>query len=157
MACLFVRKYSNLLLIPILLTIFTEEEDRKRGCLRFSAALVITLLASYALAFGWHRRPVASSTGTPDDPDRVQISHLAQRPDGVCVCAVRGVGARARGRARWVCALLAVLAVVNVMLMVKGRTGYVVLAGLVLLWIASNLRWKGLAAADRAGGGGFHR
>src|SRR4051794_13289084 len=50
---LFVRKYSNLLLIPILVTVFTEEEDRKRALLAFSAALVLTLLASYALASGW--------------------------------------------------------------------------------------------------------
>src|SRR3954451_1479288 len=50
---LFVRKYSNLLLIPILVTVFTEEEDRKRALLAFSAALVITLLASYGLALGW--------------------------------------------------------------------------------------------------------
>ena len=33
------------------------------------------------------------------------------------------------------------------MLMVKGRTGYVILAGLILLWIAANLRWKGFIAA----------
>ena len=143
---LFVRKYSNLLLIPILVTVFTEEEDRKRALLAFSAALVITLLASYALAFGW--LPTGGViTGTPDDPTvfKYRISHNVLM---AFACLLFAEMARAtRGRQRWVWAVLAVLAIGNVMLMVKGRTGYVILAGLILLWIAANLRWKGFVAA----------
>ncbi len=143
---LFVRKYSNLLLIPILVTVFTEEEDRQRALLAFSAALVITLLASYALAFGW--LPAGGViTGTPDDPTvfKYRISHNVLMG---FACLLFAEMARAtRGRQRWVWAVLAVLAIGNVMLMVKGRTGYVILAGLILLWIAANLRWKGFVAA----------
>src|SRR6185295_7873110 len=42
-----------------------------------------------------------------------------------------------------------------VMVMVKGRTGYVVLAGLVLLWSGSNLRSKGVIAALALAVAGF--
>lgn len=143
---LFLRKYSNLLLIPILLTLFSEEEDRKRGLLAFCAALVVTLIASYGLAFGVI--PTGGViTGAPDDPTvfKWRISHNILM---AFACVLFAEFARTtRGRTRWAYALLALLALVNVVLMVKGRTGYVVLAGLTLLWIASNLRWKGLVAA----------
>jgi hypothetical protein len=43
---------NNLLLIPILVTVFSEEQDRRRGLLAFGAALVVTLIASYGVAFG---------------------------------------------------------------------------------------------------------
>jgi O-antigen ligase len=143
---LFLRKYSNLLLIPILLTLFSEEEDRRRGLLAFCAALVVTLIASYGLALGFI--PTGGViTGALDDPTvfKGRISHNILM---AFACVLFAEFARTtRGRARWVYAVLALLALVNVVLMVKGRTGYVVLAGLTLLWIASNLRWKGLVAA----------
>ena len=143
---LFLRKYTNLLLIPILVTIFTQEEDRRRGLLAFCAALVITLIASYGVAFGVI--PTGGViTGEPSDPTvfKWRIPHNILM---AFACVLFAEMARsARGRARWAYVALAVLAVVNVMLMVKGRTGYVVLAGLTLLWIANSLRWKGLIAA----------
>jgi O-antigen ligase len=143
---LFLRKYSNLLLIPILVTIFTEAEDRRRGLLALSAALVITLIASYGLAFGVI--PTGGvMTGAPADPTvfKWRIPHNILM---AFACILFAEMARStRGRERWVWGLLAVLAVINVILMVKGRTGYVVLAGLTLLWVASSLRWKGLVAA----------
>ena len=46
----FLRKYSNLLLIPIFVTLFTREEDRRHGLLAFAAAMTITLLLSYGIA-----------------------------------------------------------------------------------------------------------
>lgn len=143
---LFLRKYSNLLLIPILVTVFTEEEDRRRGLLAFAAALLITLLLSYGVA--WGVVPYGGIiTGVPQDPSvfksRIQHNILMAFACLVFVEAARSSGSRER----WLWTLLAALAVINVVLMVQGRTGYVVLAGLTLLWIASRLRWKGLVAA----------
>jgi O-antigen ligase len=143
---LFLRKYNNLLLIPILVTVFSEEQDRRRGLLAFGAALVVTLIASYGVAFGLI--PTGGViTGAPDDPTvfKWRIPHNILM---AFACVLFAELARTTpGRARWAYAVLAVLAIINVVLMVKGRTGYVVLAGLTLLWIASNLRWKGLVAA----------
>jgi O-antigen ligase len=143
---LYLRKYSNLLLIPILVTIFTDEADRKRALIAFAAALIITLLASYGLAFGL--LPGAGIIiGTPDEPNPFK-SRIAHNILMAYACLLFAEMARsARGRERWGWAALAVLAVLNVTMMVKGRTGYVILAGLILLWTASNLRWKGVVAA----------
>ena len=143
---LFLRKYSNLLLIPILVTIFVEAEDRSRALRVFSATLIITLIASYGVAFGL--LPGGGViTGTPDEPTvfKLRISHNLLMAFG---CLLFAETARmTRGPQRWLWIALAVLALINVMAMVKGRTGYVVLAGLMLLWIASNLRWKAFVAA----------
>jgi O-antigen ligase len=143
---LFVRKYSNLLLIPILVTIFTDAEDRKLALLAFAAALIVSLVASYALAFGVVSHN-AVIIGWSYDPSafKSRIAHNILMAYG---CLLFAELARSmNGRERWIWAALAALALVNVMLMVKGRTGYVVLAGLVLLWISGRFRWKGLVAA----------
>jgi len=143
---LFVRKYSNLLLIPILITIFTEPEDRRLGLLAFAAALIVSLIVSYALALGVISHS-AVITGWSYDPSAFK-SRIAHNILMAYACLLFAELARSTdGRQRWIWAALAALAVVNVMLMVKGRTGYVVLAGLVLLWIAARFRWKGLLAA----------
>src|SRR5689334_7982549 len=150
----FVRKYSNLLLIPILVTVFTEPQDRSRGLIAFSIALIATLLASYALAIGV-LPPGGVILGTMDDPSafKYRISHNVLM---AFACLLFAQFARnAAGRARWAWALLALLALINVMLMVKGRTGYVILVGLTLLWIGTSLRWKGLLAALLLIGAGF--
>src|SRR5262245_974384 len=143
---LFLRKYTNLLLIPILVTIFTQADDRRRGLIAFCAALIITLIASYGVALGLI--PTGGVvTGVPTDPTvfKWRIPHNILM---AFACVLFAEMARsASGRMRWAYALLAALAAINVILMVKGRTGYVVLAGLTLLWIASSLRWKGLVAA----------
>ncbi len=143
---LFVRKYSNLLLIPILVTIFIREQDRKLALSAFTAALVITLIASYGVALGVI--PAGGLiTGSTQDPTvfKWRIPHSILMAFACLLFAERAK--TAPGRERWMWALAAMLAVANVMLMVKGRTGYVAAAGLTLLWIASSLRWKGLVAA----------
>src|SRR5206468_1120282 len=48
---------------------------------------------------------------------------------------------------RWFWAVLAALAAFDVLFLVQGRTGYFVLAVLVVLFLFERLRWKGLAAA----------
>jgi O-antigen ligase len=142
-----VRKYSNLLLIPILVTVMTDAQDRRRAWLAFCAALVITLIGSYAIKLGLLPTGGSIITAKPNDPTvfKYRISHNLLM---AFACLLFAEMARiTSGRGRWVWALLALAAVVNVMLMVKGRTGYVILAGLVLLWIAANLRWKGFVGA----------
>jgi O-antigen ligase len=47
---------------------------------------------------------------------------------------------------KWVWAVLSALAAVNVLFLVQGRTGYLVLAGLILLVLVRRFRWKGVAA-----------
>lgn len=142
----FVRKYSNLLLIPIFVTLFKEPEDRRRGLLAFAAAIGITLILSIGLAAGLIPGG-GVITGDAHEPTvfKLRIVHNLLM---AFACLLFAEFARAsRGKVRWLWIALMLAAVVNIMLMVKGRTGYVVLAGLVVLYLISHLRWKGLVAA----------
>jgi O-antigen ligase len=142
----FLRKYSNLLLIPIFVTLFKEPEHRRRGLLAFAAAIGITLILSIGLAVGL----VPSGgviTGDTLEPTvfKTRIVHNLLMAFACLLFAELARTSRGKMRLLWIVLMLA--AVANVMLMVKGRTGHVVLAGLVVLYLFSHLGWKGLVAA----------
>ncbi len=72
----YLRKYSDLLLIPILVTVFTDPQDRRRGLLALAAAIALTLLASLALSIG--ALPTGGFiTGEPANPT-VFKKHITQ-------------------------------------------------------------------------------
>ena len=159
-AMLYLRKYTNLLLMPILVTIFTDSNDRRRGLLAFAAAMTLTLLLSIAFAVGVLPHGGGITGGTPDHPDRGLLTaepgnptvfkhHITQNilmAFGCLLFAQLASTAKSR-RLRWFWAILAGLAAFDVLFLVQGRTGYIVLAALVGLVLLERFRWKGLAAA----------
>jgi len=72
-----------------------------------------------------------------------------------CLLYVELARTATRSRSRVIWSLLAVLAAFNVLFLVQGRTGYLVIAALALLFLFERLRWKGLVAAVLIVGVGF--
>lgn len=144
---LYLKKYSDLLLIPILVTVFVDPRDRRRGLLALAAALALTLVLSYLLALGW-LAPGGVLTGDADNPT-VFKRHITQNilmAFAALLFAELALEETAR-HTRIVWAVLALGAALNVLFLVQGRTGYVVLAVLVLWFLYRILRWKGVGIA----------
>ena len=144
---LYLRKYNKLLLLPILVTVFTDPADRRRGLLALAVAIALTALLSLALAAGV--LPAGGLiTGMPEDPT-VFKKHITQNifvAFGFLLFAQLGREAASRNlRLLW--AVLAGAAAFDALLLVRGRSGYLVLAALVALLLHDRWRWKGLAAA----------
>ncbi|HYL19071.1 MAG TPA: hypothetical protein VEV20_10330, partial [Burkholderiales bacterium] len=64
---LYAKKYSDLIAIALLVTVFTDPADRQRALIALAGSLALTLVLSFALWHGWlvHGGVVI---GTPDDP-----------------------------------------------------------------------------------------
>ncbi|HTS55105.1 MAG TPA: O-antigen ligase family protein [Burkholderiales bacterium] len=144
---LYLRKYSDLLLIAILSTVLVDVRDRRRALLAFAGALVVTLVLSYALALGW--LPAGGViTGDATNPT-VFKRHITQNilmAFGALLFAELALEP-ARPRVRLLWAALSAAAVFNALFLVQGRTGYVVLAALIVLFLFRTLRWKGVVPA----------
>jgi O-antigen ligase len=143
---LYLKKYSDLLLVPILVTVFDRPDDRRRALLALSAGIVLTLTLSFALALG-AKPSWQFITAEPGNPT-VFKRHITQSLF-VAVGALlflRHAHAASSVPARWLWVAASVLAAVNVLFLVQGRTGYLALAGLTLLVLVERLRWKGVVA-----------
>jgi len=143
----YLKKYSDLLLIPILVTVFTDPQDRRRALLALSAAIALTLLLSLALWMG--ALPSGGIiTGEPANPT-VFKKHITQNILMAFGCLLFAEMARASisSRLRMLWSALSALAAFNVLFLVQGRTGYLVLAALAMLYLSTRLRWRGLLAA----------
>ena len=136
------KKYRELLLIPLLLPLFIDPRVRRLGLHAFLAAMLVTLLASYADAL-WQ---ILDRGGIKDDPE-VFKKHIAQGT--LLVFAGYWVAQRLlKDPAHWgVWALLLSLITVNLFVMVGGRTGQGLFLALAVLLLYQRFRWKGLAIA----------
>jgi O-antigen ligase len=152
---LFLNKYTKLLLIPILVTVLVDPADRGRGLIAMATGLVLSLGLSYGLAAGL--LPAAwPLTGTADNPAALKnyISHNIFMAYGVLLFSVFARQAVPVSR-RWMWVVLAALAAANVLLMVEGRSGYVVLASLAVVALFQVWRWRGAAVATLLVGAAF--
>ena len=134
------KKYRELLLIPLLLPLFVDPRVRRLGLYAFLAAMLVTLAASYADAL-WQ---ILDSGGIESDPE-VFKKRIAQST--LLVFAGYWVAQRLlRDSARGgVWASLLGLVTVNLFVMVGGRTGQVLFLALAVLLLFQRFRWKGLA------------
>ena len=136
----YLGKYADLLLIPIFVFCFRDATDRRRAIYAFTASLVLTLALSFIVRTGW-LPDVSFIKGDAANPSvfKKSVTHSILMSFGAFLflnIALRGSVAYWR----WIWGGLAVLAGVNVLLMVQGRTGYVILGALTLY---SGYRWKG--------------
>jgi len=135
-------KYADLAFIPMFMLMLNNEALRHRAQVAFLAAMGLTLLLSYLV--GLQLLPVQSwmnATTLVDNP-AIFHSHITQNnmmAFAVFLALLNLREAASRGvKLAW--GLFAVLACINVLFMVQGRTGYLIL--LVLLgWFA----WTTLA------------
>lgn len=140
-------KYRNLLLFGVVLFLVADARWRERLLGAFFAGALVLLVLSYAIRLGLLRNVDARGFSSTDNAIVLKnaITHgllMSLLSYGTAVYALRSAGWR-----RWVFTLIAALATFNVWFAVQGRTGYVVMAALVL-WLAYS-RWsaRGLAAA----------
>jgi O-antigen ligase len=142
------KKATNLLFIPILLFFFREERFRRLALAGFLAALALMILISYLLWMGVIP-PLKLFHITADDaytPFKHRITHGFLMAFGAYLFALKARLNEDR-RVRIIFALLSAAALVNVLFIVSGRTGYVVVIVLGLYFLIAGWRWRGAATA----------
>ena len=146
----FLRKYSNLLMVGVFLWFCLTSAIRSRVLFAFALSMLLTLTLSYVAAtellpsFSWMHATPGNAVVF-----RLHITHNLFMALAAILFGVFAVEAGLSGHrffaAAWLVAC--VLACINVVLMVQGRTGYVVLAAFIALAFAMRAGWKGIAAA----------
>ena len=143
-------KYIDLLFIPVFLSIFRSPADRARAGYALALSLALTLGVSFLLKTGLvPENPLLTGNSVSPAVFKLRLTHNILMAFAVFLFAVLARNAiTARGRLVWAC--LAVLAAINVTLMVEGATGYLILGALTLLLGYDSLRWRGVGAAAAA-------
>ena len=140
-------KYLDLAFVPIFIILFHAENTRRHAWLALAAALVLTLVLSY-LMWGGILTANGILRGDRNNP-QVFKDYLAQNvlmAFGSFLFAHFALHAQSlRSRMSW--SVLALLAAVNVMVMMHGRTGQLILAALALHFTYSAWRWRGALLA----------
>jgi O-antigen ligase len=148
-------KYLTLLMVPLLVPFLAEPKHRRYALAAFGAAMLLTLVLSYLIHLGWfppdlliaarERDPASWGAHNPV----VFKLHITHNFLMAFTAFLLAVAARhlTSPRLRWAATGLSILAAGNVLLMVKGRTGYAVLAVLAAYFIACRYGRRGLAAA----------
>jgi O-antigen ligase len=140
----FLGKYLDLAFIPVFAFLLRDAATRRLALRAFAASLTVVLTLSYLIKAGL--LPAGRLLqGTPANPVvfRLHITHNILMAYGAFLFTMLAVYAAARAeRIAW--GTLALLAAFNVLFMVQGRTGYVVLAALIPLYLYGRMRWRGL-------------
>lgn len=146
----FLQKYADLLMVTVFLWFMLDPRHRARALAGFAAAMLLTLALSYAAAAGllpparWLRAVPGNAVVF-----KLHITHGLLMALAALLFGLFAYEAAAAGRrlaaAAWAVACL--LALVNVLFMVQGRTGYLVLAAFIVLVFALRAGWRGLAIA----------
>lgn len=143
-AWLYLSKYLDLALIPVLGWAFIGARTRNTALKLLAGVLAIVLLLSYALKMGllppypWVRGSAASPYVF-----KLRLTYNILMAFAAFLFAWLACSAGSR-TAKVVWAGLSVFAIANVMLMVEGGTGYVLLAALVLLFGWQRAHWRGV-------------
>lgn len=135
----YLLKYLDLAFIPLFAYFFREAETRRIGLWALAGSLLLTLLLSFMIRFGVVEQGdiIAGSVLSPV-VFKFRITHNLLMAFAAFLFVVMALESRIpRDRTIW--GVLALLAAVNVTLMVEGATGYVVLGLLALLLILSRL------------------
>jgi O-antigen ligase len=143
-------KAGRFLLIPALMPLMRDREWGMRGIGAFQAAMIVSLVLSYLVWCGivpvstWHK-------GIVDDPVafKAHITHNVFMSFAAFLFALSAVEAQTR-RGRIVLSLLCVAAVANVLVMVPGRTGHVVVLVLFTYFLYRQMGAKGFVVAGIA-------
>jgi O-antigen ligase len=146
----FLQKYADLMMVTVFLWFMLDPRHRARALAGFAAAMLLTLALSYAAAAGllpparWLRAVPGNAVVF-----KLHITHgllmaLAALLFGLFAFEAAAAGRRLAG-AFWTVACL--LALFNVLFMVQGRTGYLVIASFIVLVFTLRAGWRGLAIA----------
>jgi O-antigen ligase len=147
LAALHLRKYADLLLIPVFLFLFRDALVRRHGILALASSLALVLVLSYLIKSGFvPAMPFIHGNAANPVVFKLHLTHNILMAYAVFLFAWLTLSAASvRARLGW--AILAALAFVNVTIMVHGATGYLILGGLLLLLGYRRFGWRGLGAA----------
>jgi len=144
-------KYSDLLLLALLIPLFQDVQIRRNGLAVFFFTMVVVLLFSYLISFG-----VFPGGGPFKGKEgfgilfRSYITHnLLVGFSAFAFATLARLAGSPHRRMLWIA--LAIMAAYNVLFMVKGRTGYLVLGVLFVYFFVEWLRWKGFLIAVLGG------
>ena len=141
---------GSLLLIPIMIPFFRDEKVRTNALNLFLLTMTITLFLSYLI---WFNLLPANQfiNGNPNEPTVFMLRITQNLLMAFCAFLF---AVRARQSANWKIKLLfivlTILAVINITVMVGGKSGYVVLIVLTIYYFLAWLKWKGIFAAALA-------
>ena len=135
-------KYRKYLYVPVLVTVYTHSRARDYSIRAFELAMLITLGASFLVSWGL----LQPHRGSPEECAffKSRITQSILMALFVAVLANRACRER---RFRWLYAGIILLAVYNILFMVGGRAGYLVLFALVGLYMVQRRGLRGLAFA----------
>ncbi len=137
----------RLMLIPALIYLMREPEWRARGITAFLVSMFVTLVVSYLLWLGW-LSGIPWFKGTRLDPVvfKAHITHNVFMAFAAFLLA-QGAHEAKTPRGRMLLGALCAAAAANVLLMVPGRTGIVVLVVLFVYFLLRVLRIRGFVLA----------
>lgn len=130
-------KYLDLAFIPLFLLLLSDVTARRRAQSAFLASMGLTLLLSYLVGMGW--LPAQGWMWEVASPDNPAIFHSYITQSNMMAFAAFLALLRLReaasngARAAW--GLFALLGIINVLFMVQGRTGQLIMVAL-LSWFA---------------------
>ncbi|HEX5646726.1 MAG TPA: O-antigen ligase family protein [Nitrospira sp.] len=138
-------KYDDLLLPLVFIPLFLDSSVRQRGLWAFGISMGITLLLSLCLAVGWiPKTPWFHGDQTNATVFKLQITHNLLMAFAALLFAEVGRRVSVPWQ-RYGLAVLAIGAVIDVFMLVQGRTGQLVLSALVLVWFVRSFGLRGLA------------
>lgn len=147
----YLNKHADLLYLALLIPLFGDARMRERAMQGFVLAMILSLAWSYMIGLGWAPE---SWLGAREQGDASAFKHRITHNLLMALAAfLFAFKARHAGsvRLRVIFGILALLALYNILVMVGGRTGYVVLGALMIYFFFDWLRWKGLAWATATG------
>lgn len=140
-------KAARLMFVPLLLVVFQDADTRRHAWCGFFGAMLLTLILSYLLWLGLlHQGAIIRGDAANPVIFKLHITHNLFMAFAAFACAVQARYADTlRRRSVW--AALALLAAFNVLFMVQGRTGHLVLLALLVYMGIALLHWRGVAIA----------
>lgn len=129
----YLTKYASLLIIPLILSLRLEVHERWRALDAFCAAMAIVLALSILIWLEW--LPATLFNGSSADNPIVFKLHITHGFFMVLAAFLLGVRAqhlKSNPGKYWLLVAVAALMLINALFMVKGRTGQVVLAILLI-------------------------
>lgn len=138
-------KHDDLLLPLVFVPLLADATVRERALWAFGIGMTLTLLISLGLAVGWIPKSSWFHGGTANATVfKLQITHNILMAFAALLFAEVAARQREPWR-RFGMGLLAVCAVIDVFMLVQGRTGQIVLGLLILLWCGRRLGWRGVS------------
>jgi len=138
-------KHDDLLLPLVFVPLLADARVRERALWAFGGGMALTLLMSLGLAAGWIPKSSWFHGGTANATVfKLQITHNILMAFAALLFAEVAVRCQVVWQ-RYALGLLAVCAVIDVFMLVQGRTGQIVLGLLILLWCDRRFGWRGVS------------